>query len=213
MLFIQVLGTGIIPRGFGLAPRKEPFKADLLLIQTILASPSKFTVNMLHPTTKRFVEITNKNVRTMYERYSDLTDNMGKEPPKKDELTEAEKAAIEAMNGTKEETSKTPELPNEKNNNPHDITTDKVGLVDMNDESESEKAEEDILPEEEEEIEPAEDEVKIKSVEESVEEKKEEVPEDEIKIKNVPEETSKTPIPKNATINIPNGKNKNKNKH
>ena len=46
MLKIQVLGNGFIPRGLGIAPRREPFKADLLLIQTILASPARFTVKL-----------------------------------------------------------------------------------------------------------------------------------------------------------------------
>ena len=39
MLKIQVLGHGLIPRGMGIAPRKEPFYADLNLIGLILQTP------------------------------------------------------------------------------------------------------------------------------------------------------------------------------
>lgn len=70
MLKIQVLGNGFIPRGLGIAPRREPFKADLLLIQTILASPARFTINMFHPETGKIIEITNKNVMSLWEKYS-----------------------------------------------------------------------------------------------------------------------------------------------
>lgn len=69
-LRIQVLGTGLIPRGLGLAPRKEPFPADFTLIGTIMAT-NGLKVNFLNPTTNKFVELTNKNVKQMWDKYSD----------------------------------------------------------------------------------------------------------------------------------------------
>ena len=68
MLQIQVLGKGMIPRGYGLAPRKEFFKADLNLIQTILATPG-LTVNMLNPETKKVIPVTKANVKTLWNKY------------------------------------------------------------------------------------------------------------------------------------------------
>jgi len=68
MLKIQVLGKGLIPRGYGLAPRKEFFKADLNLIQTILMTPG-LKVNMLNPEDDKIIAVTNANVKRLWERY------------------------------------------------------------------------------------------------------------------------------------------------
>lgn len=69
MLKIQVLGTGLIPRGYGLAPRVEPFPADLTLIQTIMATPG-LSVNMIHPDDGHIVAVTNANLKRLWEKYS-----------------------------------------------------------------------------------------------------------------------------------------------
>lgn len=70
MLKIQVLGAGLIPRGYGLAPRKEPFFADLTLIQTILATPG-LSVKMISPLDGHSVDITNGNIKRLWDKYSD----------------------------------------------------------------------------------------------------------------------------------------------
>ena len=67
MLNIQVLGKGMIPRGLGLAPRKEFFKADLILITTILATPG-LKVNMLTQDNK-VVEVTRANVKNLWDKH------------------------------------------------------------------------------------------------------------------------------------------------
>ena len=71
MLKIQVLGNGLIPRGYGIAPRKDPFPADLVLIGTILNAPG-LKVNMLHPD-GRYIPITKSNLKRMWESYSNVT--------------------------------------------------------------------------------------------------------------------------------------------
>lgn len=71
MLKIQVMGKGMIPRGYGLAPRKEPFPADLNLIQVILSTPG-LSVNMINPETNKPVPITNQNLLRMWDKYSDV---------------------------------------------------------------------------------------------------------------------------------------------
>lgn len=69
MLKIQVLGKGMIPRGYGLAPRTEPFSADFTLITTIMRTPG-LSVNMIHPETGRVIPLTNQNVKRMYDAHS-----------------------------------------------------------------------------------------------------------------------------------------------
>ena len=70
MLKIQVLGKGLIPRGYGLAPKKNPFPADLILIETILKNPG-LKVRMMHPDDGHFVDVTTKNVKRLWDAYSD----------------------------------------------------------------------------------------------------------------------------------------------
>ena len=68
MLQIQVLGKGLIPRGLGIAPRKEFFKADLTLIVTILNTPG-LKVNMLDTETNKIIPVTTANVRRLWDKY------------------------------------------------------------------------------------------------------------------------------------------------
>lgn len=72
MLKIQVLGKGMIPRGLGLAPRKEPFPADLTLIQTILNTRGDFKINFINPETGKFAPLTKQNCQQMYRKYGDI---------------------------------------------------------------------------------------------------------------------------------------------
>jgi hypothetical protein len=76
MLKIQVLGKGLIPRGYGLAPRKEFFKADLSLIQIILTTPG-LKVNMLSPVDGKIIPVTRENVKKLWDKYrSDRIQNV-----------------------------------------------------------------------------------------------------------------------------------------
>lgn len=68
MLKIQVLGKGIIPRGYGLAPRKEFFNADLTLIHTIMLTPG-LKVNMLCPDDNKIIPLTNNNLKRLWDKY------------------------------------------------------------------------------------------------------------------------------------------------
>lgn len=79
MLKIQVLGRGMIPRGYGLAPRLEPFPADFTLITTIMSTPG-LNVNMIHPETGRVVPLTNQNVKRMYETYANYKPKQNSTP-------------------------------------------------------------------------------------------------------------------------------------
>lgn len=68
MLRIQVLGKGLIPRGYGLAPRLDPFPADLMMIATIL-NTNGLTVNYIHPEDGKPRLLTKANVKRVYDTY------------------------------------------------------------------------------------------------------------------------------------------------
>ena len=68
-LKIQVLGKGLIPRGYGLAPRKDPFNADLTLIQTILSTPG-LIVNYIRPEDNKPVALDRNNLKRVWDKYN-----------------------------------------------------------------------------------------------------------------------------------------------
>lgn len=75
MLKINVLGTGMIPRGLGLAPRIEPFNADRMLIYTILNTKG-LSVNYFNPDKKRMEPLTKKNLQKVFDKYGDWQGSM-----------------------------------------------------------------------------------------------------------------------------------------
>ena len=68
MLKIQVLGKGLIPRGYGLAPRLNPFPADMILIGTILNTYG-LSVNYLNPDDNNMHPLTKENLKKIYNKY------------------------------------------------------------------------------------------------------------------------------------------------
>lgn len=70
MLKIQVLGKGLIPRGHGIAPKLEPFPADLTLIGTIIGTPG-LSLNYIHPETGRPMKLTRENYQSVYKKFKD----------------------------------------------------------------------------------------------------------------------------------------------
>ncbi len=71
MLKIKVLGSGLIPRGYGLAPRKEPFMADFTLLATILESGTSLEVHYFNPITGKYEQLSKKNVKKVWDKFSD----------------------------------------------------------------------------------------------------------------------------------------------
>lgn len=74
MLKIQVLGNGLIPRGLGLAPRKNPFPADYTLISTIMNS-GNLRVNYLNPEDGRILPLNRTNLKRVWDKYADWDAN------------------------------------------------------------------------------------------------------------------------------------------
>lgn len=68
-LKIQVLGRGMIPRGYGLAPRKNPFSADYYLIATILSTPG-LSVKYINPETGVPTDLTKSSLKRVWDKYS-----------------------------------------------------------------------------------------------------------------------------------------------
>lgn len=72
MIKIQVLGTGMIPRDLGIAPRKEPFYADRDIIYTILSTPG-LRINYLHPEDGRLLPLTRENMKKVLDKFKNAT--------------------------------------------------------------------------------------------------------------------------------------------
>lgn len=69
MLNIVVLGEAVmIPRGYGIAPRKDPFKADLKLISLILKTGG-LEPYFINPDTGVKTRLTMENYERMYATY------------------------------------------------------------------------------------------------------------------------------------------------
>jgi len=68
MLMIQVLGVGLIPRGKGIAPKKEPFPADKKTIELILEHGTLIP-RMFNQKTGSFITITSKNLNKLWETF------------------------------------------------------------------------------------------------------------------------------------------------
>ena len=69
-LMIQVNGKGMIPRGYGLAPRKEPFLAsDIHLIYLIL-NTAGLSIKFVNPKTNQLEDLTKKNMKKMWDTYA-----------------------------------------------------------------------------------------------------------------------------------------------
>lgn len=67
MMTIRVLGSGLIPRGLGLAPRMAPTPASLTLIQTIMATKG-LTVEFCKPD-GTWIKLTRENLTGMWAAY------------------------------------------------------------------------------------------------------------------------------------------------
>lgn len=79
MLNVQVLGSGLIPRGHGIAPRREPFQADKNLIQLMLGV-STLEVYMINPDNNKKILITHANFEKLWATHSGKTTKPKKKP-------------------------------------------------------------------------------------------------------------------------------------
>lgn len=68
-LMIQVLGVGLIPRGKGIAPKKEPFPATKKEIELIMEHGT-LQPRMKNPNTGKFVEITSRNFEKLWNTFA-----------------------------------------------------------------------------------------------------------------------------------------------
>ncbi len=77
-LNIQVNGYGMIPRGYGIAPRKEPFPVtDLYFINLILNTPG-LSVKFVNPESNKLEDINKNNLKRIWDKYSDYNSDVKK---------------------------------------------------------------------------------------------------------------------------------------
>lgn len=69
MIKVRILGQGLIPRGYGLAPRKDPISVDWRFLNLLLNYGS-FKIQYLDPEKKQFFDVTNANAKKVYEKFS-----------------------------------------------------------------------------------------------------------------------------------------------
>lgn len=95
MLRVRILGSGLIPRGGGLAPKKEPILVDFNYL-TILMYTRNLKIQYLDPDTNKFENMNLFNFKKIYDKIS----------PKVDLQLKTER---EAAKKVEEETAKTTE--------------------------------------------------------------------------------------------------------
>lgn len=70
LLKIQVNGKGLIPRGYGIAPRKSLINATDLSFISLVLNTKGLTVKYLNPQSGRLEELTKKNLNKVWAAYS-----------------------------------------------------------------------------------------------------------------------------------------------
>lgn len=93
MLKIQILGSGMIPRGGGIAPKKAPMEADIEYIELILKTPG-LKVNMFHPVTGAKIALTLQNLNRMWKAYAYMKPAVKEEPQSNEEKKDDEVSKV-----------------------------------------------------------------------------------------------------------------------
>lgn len=123
MLKVQVEGRGLIPRGLGLAPRKNPFPADLSLISTIMSTPG-LSLRYISPDDGKSRPLTKQNLKRVWEKYGvekrptppkPVTPDTGNNPSTNPDLEKKEEEAPAAPSEDKDETPPAGEAEEGKN--------------------------------------------------------------------------------------------------
>lgn len=124
---IQVLGVGLIPRGRGIAPRKDPFPATQKEIELIL-NHGTLIPKMYNPKTNAFIQITSSNFNKLWNAFAKETVpakriiNIPKaEAPKKEEPKREEPKPQQQQYNNNNKNSNKPkwEQKQEQKNNDH----------------------------------------------------------------------------------------------
>ena len=122
---IQVLGVGLIPRGRGIAPRKDPFPATQKEIELIL-NHGTLIPKMYNPKTNAFIQITSSNFNKLWNAFAKETVpakriiNIPKaETPKKEEPKREEPKPQQQYNNNKNSNKPKWEQKQEQKNNDH----------------------------------------------------------------------------------------------
>lgn len=71
MLQVIVLGSGLIPRGYGIAPRKTPFEVDLNTVK-LFAYTAGLNTYAINPTSGAKVLLTPSNYEKTYKLFTEI---------------------------------------------------------------------------------------------------------------------------------------------
>ena len=122
---IQVLGVGLIPRGRGIAPRKDPFPATQKEIELIL-NHGTLIPKMYNPKTNAFIQITSSNFNKLWNAFAKETvpakriiNSPKAETPKKEEPKREEPKPQQQYNNNKNSNKPKWEQKQEQKNNDH----------------------------------------------------------------------------------------------
>lgn len=136
MLNVIVLGNGLIPRGFGIAPRKTPFGVDVKTLKIFTETPWIETY-AINPSTGAKVLLNPTNYEKTYNAWADeyyvkpapapkvtptpvtkpYVPQPKKEEPRKEEVKVEQPAPVETKEEPKEETPVIPVIQNPNNQN------------------------------------------------------------------------------------------------
>ena len=122
---IQVLGVGLIPRGRGIAPRKDPFPATQKEIELIL-NHGTLIPKMYNPKTNAFIQITSSNFNKLWNAFAKeivpakrIINIPKAEAPKKEEPKREEPKPQQQYNNNKNSNKPKWEQKQEQKNNDH----------------------------------------------------------------------------------------------
>ena len=158
-LKIQVNGSGLIPRGYGIAPRKEPFMANDIYFINLILNTKGLTVKFLNPETNSLQDVDRKNLKKIWDKYANYvpgssSDSIASQPKfdpsewsqvtqnalAQRPLSEMHQPAEEAVEPSDVNTSAIDTDGEFKAvlvdmNNPHQVNKSNVGLSDVDDTS------------------------------------------------------------------------------
>ena len=77
-LNIQVNGYGMIPRGYGIAPRKEPFPVTDLYFINLILNTHGLSVKFVNPDTNKLEDLNKNNLKKIWDKYSDYNSDVKK---------------------------------------------------------------------------------------------------------------------------------------
>lgn len=131
-LKIQVNGRGLIPRGYGLAPRKDPFMANDINLIGLILNTSGLSVKYVNPSNGRLEDLSKKNLKKVWDQYSNYTAPATPDQGEDKDKTEEVRKAVASQKKAKEPVPKIEDIPVKPSVTPAaDATTDETAPAEV----------------------------------------------------------------------------------